>query len=129
MGNADSSTNGRHRSILVVDDDAAIRGTLQRLLRNQPVTVSCAESGAAALDLLQGGLRPQLILLDIDMPGMNGWQVLERLKQDPALVHIPVVIISGAHRSAHVDGVACFLPKPFSLDELLAVIHERAAPG
>jgi CheY-like chemotaxis protein len=129
MGNADSSTDGPHRSILVVDDDAAIRTTMQRLLRNQPVNVSCVDSGAAALDLLADGLRPDLILLDIDMPGMNGWQVVERLKQNPALAPIPVVVVSGAHRSGNVDGVVSFLPKPFSFTELLAVIRDHAAPA
>jgi len=129
MENVDSSTNVPHPRILVVDDEAAIRDVLKRLLRNQPVSVTCAEGGAAALNLLESGLRPRLILLDIDMPGMNGWQVLERLKQDPGLASIPVVIISGVHRSGDVDGVACYLPKPFSLNELLAVIREHAAPS
>ena len=111
-------------TILIVDDDPLMRSTVQRALRQKRVDVACAENGQKALDMLSSGLRPNLILLDIDMPKMNGLEVLSQLKQDPTLAPIPVVIISGALPNIEPN-VARLLPKPFRLSELFDLLREH----
>lgn len=114
--------------VLMVDDDALMRSTVRRILRRHRVEVTCAEDGIQAMRLLHGGLMPGLILLDIDMPRLNGWQVLEQLKKDPRLAPIPVVVVSGAMPVGDFP-VARFLAKPFRLSELLALLHEYCGIG
>lgn len=102
---------------LVVDDNALNRETLARRLERQGYSVSLAANGREALERLQRGLF-DLILLDILMPEMNGYEVLERLKADDQLRHIPVIVLSALDE---IDSaVACielgaedYLPKPF----------------
>lgn len=82
-------------AVLIVDDDPATRMFVARQLRSQVGMISAVETGQAALELLAS--RPfDLVLLDLLMPGLNGYQVLERLKADPVLHRIPVVVISAA---------------------------------
>ena len=91
-------------NILVVDDDADLRQTLQLLLDDSGYRVTAAASGQAALDQLLAGARPDLILLDLMMPEMNGWQFLERARADASLAAIPVVIMT-ARKAA--DSLPC----------------------
>ncbi|HEY9819863.1 MAG TPA: response regulator, partial [Candidatus Sericytochromatia bacterium] len=79
--------------VLVVDDNEANRDLLARRVRRQGHAVTLAEDGVQALELIRQ--EPfDLVLLDIMMPHMNGYQVLEHLKTDPTLRHIPVIVIS-----------------------------------
>ena len=84
--------------ILVVDDDADLRETLQVLLDDSGYGVTAVANGQAALDQLKAGARPSLILLDLMMPEMNGWQFLERAQADAVLDAIPVVIMTARRR-------------------------------
>ncbi len=103
--------------ILLVDDNESNREVLARQLEKQGYTVTAAEDGQKALEILGKGAF-DLILLDIIMPGMNGLEVLEHLKADTTLRHIPVIMISALDE---IEGVArCieigaedYLPKPF----------------
>lgn len=104
--------------ILVVDDNEMNRDMLARRLRRQGHTVDIAEDGREALDRVPDG-DFDLILLDIMMPGMNGYEVLEHLKSDDALRHIPVVLISALDDKESVikgikKGAEDHLPKPFN---------------
>src|SRR5205809_7567588 len=82
-------------SILIVDDNADDRELLAIHLKRQGHRLTFAENGRIALELLWS--KPfDLVLLDIGMPEMNGYQVLERLKTDQALRHLPVVVLSGS---------------------------------
>ena len=116
------------RDILVVDDDADLRETLQLLLDDSGYGVTAVSSGQAALDRLKAGARPSLILLDLMMPEMNGWQFLERAQADAVLDGIPVVIMT-AHRAA--DRLPApsrqVLHKPFDRAELLKAIARHSA--
>jgi CheY-like chemotaxis protein len=78
---------------LVVDDNAYLRILLSYLLEEQGYAVTMAENGRQALALLRAQ-HFDLLLLDITMPEMNGYQVLESLKTDPTLRHLPVIVIS-----------------------------------
>lgn len=104
--------------ILVVDDNEANRDVLSRRLKRQGHNVAVAEHGLQALDMMQTQAF-DLVLLDIMMPEMNGYQVLETLKSDPALRHVPVIMISALDDIDSVVrcielGAEDYLYKPFN---------------
>ena len=104
--------------VLVVDDIEANRDVLSRRLRRQGYTVAIAENGRLALERLRADTF-DLVLLDIMMPEMDGYEVLQRLKADPVLRHIPVIVISALSEMDSVVrciklGAEDYLPKPFN---------------
>jgi CheY-like chemotaxis protein len=118
--------NGRYRGeVMVVEDDFAIRETLRELLEEEGYKVVEASNGAEALSRLRAR-TPRLILLDLMMPVMDGWEFRHELEEDPRLASIPVIVISADHAleekvdSMHVEG---YLAKPFELDRLLAAVE------
>ncbi|MBP2315784.1 response regulator [Azospirillum soli] len=88
--------------ILVVEDDDALRATMADALRAEGFEVREAADGRAALDALDSGLRPDLIVLDLMMPVMNGWEFRAAQLRDPDLSHIPVLVLveAGAEEEA-----------------------------
>jgi CheY-like chemotaxis protein len=121
---------GRACSILVIDDDDAIREALSALLEDEGYPVATAANGLDALTYLQSRPLPSLILLDLKMPVMNGRQFRAAQQQDAALAEIPVAVLS-AHVTnevrAEVDADA-FLGKPFDIEMLLATISRLCVP-
>lgn len=120
---SDSAEPLARRRILIVDDQPSIRDVLEVALCEAGATVWHAEDGNAALASLQSGL-PDLILLDLAMPGMNGWQVIDRLADLPHAAAIPVVLQTSAADFPSFDrarrrGVAAFISKPFRLNEVV----------
>lgn len=112
--------------VMLVEDDLAIRETLRELLEDEGYRVESAGNGREALDRLRSGHPPRLILLDLMMPVMDGWEFRRAQRGDPALSDIPVVVLSADHPLADkVSGmaVAGYLAKPFELDALLATIR------
>jgi len=110
--------------ILIVDDESAARAALETLLRREGFEVRNAHDGAAALELC-AEFRPDLILLDILMPGMNGFEVCRRIKAHPDTRLTPVVLITGLSATEdRIDGINAgaddFLSKPIDFNELLA---------
>lgn len=104
-------------SILIVDDDEGNRAMLSRRLERLGFHTTVAENGRSALEKLKGA-RFDLMLLDIQMPELNGYQVLECLKADPALKDIPVIVLSASDEIERVArcvemGAEDYLPKPF----------------
>ena len=104
-------------SILVVDDDEGNRAMLSRRLVRLGFNVAVAENGRRALEELRAA-KFDLILLDIQMPELNGYEVLEQLKTDPALRDIPVIVLSASDETERVAhciemGAEDYLPKPF----------------
>src|SRR5689334_6104245 len=80
-------------TILVVDDDEDILEALRDLLRDEGYDVVAARDGRTALERLRGGLRPRLILLDLMMPTMNGYEFRREQRADPALAGIPTIVV------------------------------------
>ncbi len=118
----------RHRPrLLVVDDAEGIRTYLANLLELRGYDVDTAEEGARALALLQGGAAPDLVILDLMMPGMDGLETLERMRDlDDQL---PVLVLSVVGRASTIVqamqlGAADYLNKPFEEDELLLTIQQ-----
>lgn len=108
--------------VLVVDDDPDIRETLREVLDLEGVTVTTAADGRDAMEALRAGLGPSLIVLDLMMPIMSGWDVLAALRADRALAEIPVAVISAGGRTPP-PGATYFLKKPIDLDDLLDLVQ------
>jgi CheY-like chemotaxis protein len=120
------------RSILLVEDDVDIRLDLADILRAEGYDVSTAANGQEALEFLgQNGGQVGLILLDLMMPVMNGWDFRARQLEEPTLTAIPVVLLSGAGdvaRHALALKTAGYLIKPLRLDSLLGIVSRLCAP-
>ena len=111
--------------MLVAEDDASVRLTIQFVLEDEGFDVLIAEDGQAALDLARSEL-PDIILLDQVMPKLHGKQVLEALRSRAETRGIPVLVLTGMARGAPEEwSGAHFLGKPFSPDDLVQLIRER----
>jgi CheY-like chemotaxis protein len=127
----DTGVNAR-QFVLVVDDDPDIRESLETVLGIHGHPVATAADGSEAIELLRREPAPPcLILLDLMMPGMNGFEFRAELEADPSFAHIPVIIITGA--GVLVDEKANtlraeVLRKPFDLKALLSTV-KRFCPG
>lgn len=113
---------GDKNVILIVDDDE-IQLEIARLHLKNEYEVVTAKSGKEALDLLVRGAAPNLILLDIMMPSMDGWEVFNRLKAISYLKNVPIVFLSSATETSVVDrafemGAADFIGKPLTKKNL-----------
>jgi CheY-like chemotaxis protein len=115
--------------ILVVDDDAAIRLLIQDILDDVQYKVILADDGAAALTAMATVL-PDVVTLDLDLPGINGVRVLELMRQDEQLQQVKVVIISSLEIvPPRVKELAqAIIRKPFDVDTLLQIIQRLAPP-
>jgi CheY-like chemotaxis protein len=109
----------RSATVLVVDDDAAIREVIAEVLRDEGYDVAEASNGAQALELLQQMAHPGLVLLDLMMPVMSGWEFLEHVRSDGRLSRVPVVVVS----AMAAPGVSGHLQKPVDLDRLLRTVE------
>lgn len=118
----------RSGTILVVDDSPDMREVLRAVLEGDGYRVDEAANGAEALRYLRQHEPPQLIVLDLMMPVMNGWEFREAQRHDAALASIPVVVFSANINngtSAPID-VACCLPKSVDAAKLLATVESHA---
>jgi CheY-like chemotaxis protein len=128
---------GHHRFVaprslvLVVDDDDDTRNCVCSVLEAEGYGVASARNGREALDFLAGSARPNLVLLDLMMPVMSGWDVLEALKKTPALASLPVVVFTAAGEPTVSDrGLRKpVLRKPIDLDLLLDMITKICEAG
>jgi CheY-like chemotaxis protein len=116
--------------ILVVEDEPAVSQALAFLLEHESYVVDTAANGEEALRRLDRAL-PDLILLDLWMPVMNGWQFLERLRaMDPPVGAVPVIAVSADVRAGDGDlPVQAFMPKPMDMDRLLTTVREHLNGG
>ncbi|MFN2442688.1 MAG: response regulator transcription factor [Thermoanaerobaculia bacterium] len=123
------ATDEDRKSVLVVDDDLPLRGMLSSALRRNGYQVFLAGDGGEAHRAMLLN-RPHVILLDLMMPGVNGWDFLQKLRDSGHLGQVPVIVISAHLREdpqAVLEmGVAAILPKPFNLEELLEMVHHLA---
>ena len=114
-------------TIIVVDDEYDIREMIAEALVLDGYCVHTARNGKVALGQARLN-RPDLIVLDLMMPVMNGWQFLEAQQEDPDLADIPIVVVTAA-LDAQVEGAAMLLRKPFDLDTLLKAVARLCGGG
>jgi CheY-like chemotaxis protein len=122
---------GEMRRILVADDDPVIVRLLQVNFRLEGYEVDTAAHGEEALTKATG-TRPDLILLDVMMPGLDGWEVCRRLKDDPVTSQIPIIFLSARaqeedRRKGQSLGVVDYVTKPFDPGELVNLIEKVLA--
>lgn len=117
------------RTVLVVDDDPDIRDAVGDCLREEGYEVHTAADGRAALDRLEFGLRPAVILLDLMMPVLNGFDVLRALRSAPDWQRIPVVVVSAnqGYEPQDLQGAFSIIRKPVQLEKLLSTIESAVA--
>ena len=118
--------------VLVVEDEYGNAEVLQLLLESEGFRVALASNGRAALDLLEAGEKPALILSDFMMPVMTGGELGQAVRQDPALANIPLILMSGTsqdvvHRT--FTDYDAFMVKPVQFAPLLKVINTLIAEG
>lgn len=126
-------TNKQHERphILVVDDSITVRKVTEKLLVSENMLVGTAKDGLEALEMLEK-FDPDLILMDIEMPRMDGFEVLETVRQNPAWNHVPIIMISSRTAEKHQQraeqlGANSFLGKPYQNQELMALIRRYLA--
>lgn len=115
----------RNPLILVIDDNEGLVELLDRYLTNQACDVVTAQVGPDGLRLAQE-IQPDAILLDVMMPDMDGWEILQRLRMNPATHAIPIVVctVFNDPKLAYSLGASYFLPKPVKRDEVLAILKQ-----
>lgn len=119
--------------ILIVDDTPANLDLLSRMLAEKGYRFRAATSGPRAIAAVQGA-KPDLVMLDVNMPDMDGYEVCRRIKSDPATADVPVIFISALDEAidkvrAFEAGGADYVSKPFQFDEVLARIEHQLAIG
>lgn len=121
--------NDEQPPVLLVEDDEPLVNILSRHLHARGYVVRAVESTEDALAQLEGGLRPLIVLLDINLPGETGWS-LARSESLHRAGSPPVVVISATRvhpERLHEYGIAGYLPKPFALETLMATVERLAA--
>ncbi len=114
--------------VLIVDDSISVRKALEKILVPQGFEVFAAEHAEKSLEMMSS-TQPELIIADVVMPGMTGFELCQTLKQDAAYKHIPLMLISGivnanVETQAHQVGAVGVIKKPFTPDELLPKIRQ-----
>jgi hypothetical protein len=122
--------SGAGGTVLVIDDDAAARDLVSRFLEKQGLAVEVAVDGRAGLQAARDR-HPDVITLDVVMPGLDGWSVLTALKSDPATADIPVVMLSmvDERNLGFALGASEYLTKPIERDQLLRVLRRYGRAG
>ena len=116
--------------LMIIDDDDDLRAALTLIMSTYGYEVAAFGDARRALGALEGGAAPFLILLDLMMAGMSGWEFRAAQLENPKLIEIPVVVLTAANTLT--DGVHTLsdvevIPKPFALDALLAVVDRYAS--
>ena len=116
-------TEKKAATVLVIDDDLSVHDLMKRFLEREGFQVHCAANGQAGLRIAQH-LRPDVITLDVMLPGMDGWAVLKALKEDRELAAIPVVMVTimDDRNRGYTLGAAEFLTKPIDRKRLIEVM-------
>jgi CheY-like chemotaxis protein len=121
-----NESGGARPTILVVEDDPDALEALGDLLESHGYAVISARHGAEALELLGRSPLPRLIVLDLLMPTMDGWEFRRRQKNDPRIAHIPVVVVSASSAAKPIEADTV-LRKPVDIDRLLETIARHCS--
>ena len=114
----------QHCPVLIVEDDADLRDMMAQLLTLEGFNAATVANGREALEYLRNVARPDVILLDLMMPVMDGWEFRRRQQADPAMSDVPVIVLSALDQARAADVNAnAFLKKPLDFDRLLALVR------
>jgi CheY-like chemotaxis protein len=113
-----------HCPVLIVEDDADLREMMAQLLSLEGYQTAAVANGREALEYLHRSDSPEVILLDLMMPVMDGWEFRRHQQADPTLARVPVIVLSALDQSRTADvGAAAFLKKPLDFDRLLQLVR------
>lgn len=129
MQTTDNKKDYSKYTVLIVDDIPVNIILLKTMLTRTNVRILTATNGQEALDIVHSS-KPELILLDIQMPIMNGWEVLQTIKEDPELKDIAVIVVSAYTSAEDIEqsmklGAAGFIKKPVIMDLLLSSVTSQ----
>src|ERR1700683_307749 len=111
-------------NVLIVEDDDGARTALGDIFDVEGFRVACSANGQEALDYLRKSPPPDVIILDLQMPVMDGWQFRREQKKDQRLAKVPVVVVTAFSAPKNIDA-AEILQKPLDVDELLGVVRQH----
>ena len=120
------------RTVLLVEDDFDVRESISDVLRDEGFAVVTASDGREALDRLESGVQPSVILLDLMMAGMNGFQFREAQLEDARFAAIPVVVLTADRMSDGKIGelgIAAHVRKPVRIEQLVDALEAAIAQG
>ena len=122
------SQEERRKRILIAEDDTAISALLSRVL-GRSYDVVCADNGTQALALAQQGPPPDLLLLDVMMPGMDGFRVATGVRSLPGLKSVPIIFLTAKTSPADIiegikHGARHYIHKPFKIDDVVAKVKK-----
>jgi len=125
-GQPREETPPTHCPVLIVEDDEDLRDMMAQMLTIEGFNTATAANGREALEYLHSTGKPNVILLDLMMPVMDGWEFRRQQKADPELAPVPVIVLSALDppRAATVDADA-FLKKPLDFDRLLELVRDH----
>ena len=118
-----SLTETAQRPVLIVEDDEDLRDMMAQMLTIEGFDTSVAANGREALEYLHRETRPHVILLDLMMPVMDGWEFRRRQKADPDLAPVPVIVLSALDPARAAVDATAFLKKPLDFDHLLELVR------
>lgn len=113
--------------VLIADNEANLLISLEYLMQRQGFDVSLARDGNEALTMIRQQ-RPDLVVLDVMMPGQSGFEICQQVRADPSLRHIRIVMLSAKARETDIAkgqalGADAYIVKPFSTDDLVSQVH------
>jgi two-component system alkaline phosphatase synthesis response regulator PhoP len=116
------------KKVLIVDDEPNIVVSLEFLMKQKGYTVKAVDNGRDALDAL-GAFSPDLVLLDVMMPLLSGYELAQKVRENPAWSHVKIVMLSAKGRDVEVNkgmamGADAYVTKPFSTRDLVAKVQE-----
>ena len=117
--------NSTSKNILVIEDDKDIQDSIKTCLELEGFSVFTADNGKEALEKLGKIPTPCLILLDLMMPVMNGWEFMDVISNDLMLSSIPVIIVSAVGNNNAVPKTNGYIKKPIDLDSLINTVHKH----
>ena len=110
--------------VLIVEDDADLRDMMAQFFLLEGFTPKTVSNGREALEYLLRGQKPAVILLDLMMPVMDGWEFRREQRRDPRVANVPVIVLSALDRTRVGDlGEAAFMKKPLDFDRLLELVR------
>lgn len=118
----------KEKKIVIIDDNASFVDVLKRFLNIKTFTVFVAYDGSEGIDVVSK-VMPHVILLDIMMPGLSGYEVCERIKKNDKVKHIPIIFLTVRSRPEDIEkgyklGAAHYITKPFNYPELIEIIKK-----